>query len=475
MKRVPMTTKKTRGTCQVIFKGDSFESSSSYKEVVKGADSGHGENCESHFEEMEYESTVDPCESAVNPLALDTPSKKNDGVKCLSVKVSLERLSHLHTSQEVDSSKDTTQVTVTNAYQEEGVGCISETTCSYSNLRLEDSDDNKSTRIKELDVQRSGNEMCKGKEKEEPLSPNNCTENACTKCENYDECNSQSRTPEESKQKNLLQPIPSGRTTRTKQKELQLSTRGDITDNMVSTADQPHPIPKPRLTRTKQKEVLPLLDTIDESEGQLLPPMDFPKPRMTRTKTKAKEQTNKFENVEYDSQSSVEEGYNTHEKAVAQPSEEIPMSRSTRTKKKVIEVISLTDTPVKNDINKSVDNESQKPRTTRTKKRMFDELGVDQPTRSTRTKCKKMEEQPEKESVASEKLGLCLFLTEPEDEKDGKSSQVVQKSPLVRSVPSVTSMKPSQSATSYTSENTVMAATSTQNTEIGPVRRIIDL
>ncbi|KAG7175546.1 putative Inner centromere protein-like 2, partial [Homarus americanus] len=469
MKRVPMTTKKTRGTCQVIFKGDSFESSSSYKEVVKGADSGHGENCESHFEEMEYESTVDPCESAVNPLALDTPSKKNDGVKCLSVKVSLERLSHLHTSQEVDSSKDTTQVTVTNAYQEEGVGCISETTCSYSNLRLEDSDDNKSTRIKELDVQRSGNEMCKGKEKEEPLSPNNCTENACTKCENYDECNSQSRTPEESKQKNLLQPIPSGRTTRTKQKELQLSTRGDITDNMVSTADQPHPIPKPRLTRTKQKEVLPLLDTIDESEGQLLPPMDFPKPRMTRTKTKAKEQTNKFENVEYDSQSSVEEGYNTHEKAVAQPSEEIPMSRSTRTKKKVIEVISLTDTPVKNDINKSVDNESQKPRTTRTKKRMFDELGVDQPTRSTRTKCKKMEEQPEKESVASEKLGLCLFLTEPEDEKDGKSSQVVQKSPLVRSVPSVTSMKPSQSATSYTSENTVMAATSTQNTEIGPV------
>ncbi|XP_042238746.1 uncharacterized protein LOC121877198 [Homarus americanus] len=197
MKRVPMTTKKTRGTCQVIFKGDSFESSSSYKEEVKGADSGHGENCESHFEEMEYESTVDPCKSAVNPLALDTPSKKNDGVKCLSVKVSLERLSHLHTSQEVDSSKDTTQVTVTNAYQEEGVGCISETTCSYSNLRLEDSDDNKSTRIKELDVQRSGNEMCKGKEKEEPLSPNNCTENACTKCENYDECNSQSRTPEE--------------------------------------------------------------------------------------------------------------------------------------------------------------------------------------------------------------------------------------------------------------------------------------
>ncbi|KAG7162062.1 Reticulocyte-binding protein 2-like 11, partial [Homarus americanus] len=361
MKRVPMTTKKTRGTCQVIFKGDSFESSSSYKEVVKGADSGHGENCESHFEEMEYESTVDPCESAVNPLALDTPKP-----------------------------------------------------------------------LKKLG-------FC------------------------------------QSKQKNLLQPIPSGRTTRTKQKELQLSTRGDITDNMVSTADQPHPIPKPRLTRTKQKEVLPLLDTIDESEGQLLPPMDFPKPRMTRTKTKAKEQTNKFENVEYDSQSSVEEGYNTHEKAVAQPSEEIPMSRSTRTKKKVIEVISLTDTPVKNDINKSVDNESQKPRTTRTKKRMFDELGVDQPTRSTRTKCKKMEEQPEKESVASEKLGLCLFLTEPEDEKDGKSSQVVQKSPLVRSVPSVTSMKPSQSATSYTSENTVMAATSTQNTEIGPVRRIIDL
>ncbi|XP_042223259.1 inner centromere protein A-like isoform X2 [Homarus americanus] len=86
-----------------------------------------------------------------------------------------------------------------------------------------------------------------------------------------------------------------------------------------------------------------------------------------------------------------------------------------------------------------------------------------------------MEEQPEKESVASEKLGLCLFLTESEDEKDGKSSQVVQKSPLVRSVPSVTSMKPSQSATSYTSENTVMAASSTQNTEIGPVRRIIDL
>lgn len=431
---------------------------------------------------------LDP-KPAVDPLSShDTPKKKRDSTIRLSVNLNRERWPSVNTSQEVtDDSQNITQVIVTNVHQENG--------STYPALRLEDSSDNRSEEEKEKNVQTSEVEIKRSKERNESLSyeisakklgkiPVSDKENKlCLSPSMGEGVEVLPKSPEK-----IPKPVPRGRMTRTKQRELQSSLDDDVGahNKMLGTIDSPHPIPKPRSTRTKQKKEMHMENILnEESSTHMLPPTNIPNSRVTRTKTRAKEQDSISEQEGSDSHFSVKQGAAICKQTDPLLSEEISKPRSTRTKKKTIEVeITFENSVTKEDFEGMTITESKNPGSTRPKKREVEEQTLERPARSTRSKCKKMEEHSEKDVVDQEIQ--CLHITDSEDEKEIKSSQVEMNATFVKSDSHTTLKNMSKhndfSAESVSYEESSAKSThvsasctsvrTTQNAEVGPVSRV---
>ncbi|XP_045597964.1 inner centromere protein A isoform X2 [Procambarus clarkii] len=490
-----------------------------------------------------------------------TPKKKRSSTSRVSLSLVLEKIND---TNEADKNvlENITKVCLSNIAQEkaEEQTRVSDENCTYSELRLEDSDDESEVE-KELNTQLLQEKINEGK-KEESSSLKNLTQTVCeerkksgNKCilsqaQNFmeksevlpqdsvqlsqplpngqtspkqqrelqlklndetDNCHkivgvtnapdpvckdkSESGSASESStqivcvkpeilpkcSEQILPSLSKGRTTRTKQRELQLTLK-DETDNCHKTieivVDPPPPVPQPRSTRTKQKKMLEInCISDDESDIQMFPPTNMVKSRVTRSKLKTKENLRIVEN-----EGSVEDGSNVHRETLSQHTADVSKPRLARTKTKMAD---YTD--------EASCGNSQNPRSTRTKKREVEEYNVEQSTRTTRTKRKKFEELSEKESDDQQNHSLRLTLSESDDETYSVPRQVEMNSTFVKpdsqnasktalrnrdesadSVSSETSVKSIQLAATCVPANAtiVKMGKSSENTETIPVRRI---
>lgn len=427
---VATTSRKIRGSQRAVHCRDSPEGDHSLKQVGgRKVPSGSEEiDGKTLIVKLQAEQVLDP-KAAINHVSShDTPKKKSDSITRLSVRLSGERWPCVDTSQITDGSQNITQVMVSNLQQENGVdhAHVLVDDCTYSALRLDDSEDDESEE-KEMNVQISKAETEIGKERELSLhdnSPQTLNEKPLIS-DKEDTCFGEGVEVLPKPLENLPKPIPRGRTTRTKQRELLLSSEDDkcAHDAVVGAFDSPYPVPTPRVTRIKQKKEIHTEIVKNELSGtHVLPPSENSNSRVTRTKTRAIKQDSSSKKEESDSHFFMEEGADNYNQADSLFSDELPKPHSTRTKKKTVEVESDTENSVTRTANEEITNtESQNPRITRTKKREAEEQTLEQPARSTRTKRKKVEEVSEKDSVDQENMSLHITSTESEYEKERKS------------------------------------------------------
>ncbi|XP_063591592.1 inner centromere protein A-like [Penaeus indicus] len=243
-------------------------------------------------------------------------------------------------------------------------------------------------------------------------------------------------------------PAPKARSTRTKQKALQLPSTSEESEGSLATSNSnapQYPVPKPRSTRTKQKKEAQLGSSSDEANVQMLPPKEMPKQRTTRTKTRAREP------VTSESDKETLEIHSSNEEEVPVPSS--PVSKNKEELAKHFTQTKPKETEVEKEEKEVAD--SPKPRSTRTKKRQANESPVKQQSRTTRTKRRKVEES-ENEVPAPENKSLVLTLSDSEEEEVQnatyvKGDQTSKRDHSVESVSSEASVKSSASTASFAS------------------------
>ncbi|XP_047483678.1 inner centromere protein A-like isoform X2 [Penaeus chinensis] len=328
--------------------------------------------------------------------------------------------------------------------------------CTHYDLRLEDSEENKSeedNRLDDKDVDKheavfESMEVDIRDDKPSVQDVPDCMASSVvtTKSENTAEEDSttMSKDPAEPA------PAPKARSTRTKQKALQLPSTSEESDGSLTTSNAnvpQYPVPKPRSTRTKQKKESQLGSSSDDANVQMLPPKEMPKQRTTRTKTRAREP------MTSESDKETLENHSSNEEEVPVPS---PVGKNKEELAKHFTQTKPKETEDEKEEKELVD--SPKPRSTRTKKRQANESPIKQQSRTTRTKRRKVEES-ENEVPAPENKSLVLTLSDSEEEevqnatfvKGDQAPKTSKRDHSVESVSSEASVKSSASTASFAS------------------------
>ncbi|XP_053654787.1 inner centromere protein A isoform X2 [Cherax quadricarinatus] len=359
-----------------------------------------------------------------------TPKRKSRNTSRLSVCLKFESVTSVDLGEATKrpqggklSVGKFAQDTSVSVCQEEVVeeACVPEDDCTYSELRLEDSDgDDKSESEKERNIHEPNKEMETSKENRKSIHLGKTAQSVCEQPEKLDEeCKSQSQDLKEVTQalpnfsSQFVQPLPSVRTTRTKLRELQSASEDDSDkcNKRVDLSTPPHPVPKPRSTRTKQKKEPESHIISDDSDDVMLPPKIVPNSRVTRSKLRViKDRINSVKGG-LDSQISSEDRSDESEEASSQHGGEISLSSSTHTKTRMTE--ESCDGKHFSDGMSSSDSQSTK--TSQTRKRQVENT-PEQSTGSTRTKRKKVNELTENE-IVNHSHSLRLTLSESEDDK----------------------------------------------------------
>ncbi|XP_027236516.1 inner centromere protein isoform X2 [Penaeus vannamei] len=313
--------------------------------------------------------------------------------------------------------------------------------CTQYDLRLEDSEENKS----EEDVFESmETDIRDDKPSVQDVADCMVSSVITTKSKNTAEENSTttSKSPVEAA------PAPKARSTRTKQKALPSTSEESEGSQTTSSSNvSQYPVPKPRSTRTKQKKEVQLGSSSDETNVQMQPPKEMPKQRTTRTKTRAREA------MTSESDKETLEIHLSTEEEVPVPS---PDSKKKEDFSKHISQTKPKQTEIMKEERELAD--SPKPRSTRTKKRQVNESPAKQPSRTTRTKRRKFEES-ENEVPAPENKSLVLTLSDSEEEevqnatyiKEDQAPKTSKRDHSVESISSEASVKSSASTASFAS------------------------
>ncbi|XP_037788397.1 inner centromere protein-like isoform X2 [Penaeus monodon] len=328
--------------------------------------------------------------------------------------------------------------------------------CTQYDLRLEDSEENKSEEDNRLDDKNGDKHEDVFESMEVDITDDKPSVQDVPDCMVSSVVTTKSKnTAEEdsattSKGHAEPAPAPKARSTRTKQKALQLPSTSEESEGSLTTSNSnvpQYPVPKPRSTRTKQKKEVPVGSSSDEANVQMLPPKEMPKQRTTRTKTRAREP------MASESDKETLENHSSTEEEVPVPS---PVSKNKGELAKHIIQTKPKQTEDEREEKELAD--SPKPRSTRTKKRQANESPLKQQSRTTRTKRRKVEE-GENEVPAPENKSLVLTLSDSEEEevqnatfvKGDQAPKASKRDHSVESVSSEASVKSSGSTASFAS------------------------